>query len=185
MASNLLIFPRIDWPQCVKSTAKFGGLATIREPVHPRPPPPPQRGTATEQKVTESLTGDEVEDGPDRDAEVDRLIGDVIVVGDVIIVCAVAVAVYQGAGPACSHQGNTLHAQTDGQTDVGVYQGARPAYSHQRNTLHAQTDGQAHFQSGFVLTCSTLHKMHGSSSNLCSIYSNAMLRPGPCCRQGS
>ena len=25
----LLIFPRINWPQCVKSTAKFGGLGAI------------------------------------------------------------------------------------------------------------------------------------------------------------
>ena len=28
VASNLLIFLRINWPQCVKSTAKFRGLAT-------------------------------------------------------------------------------------------------------------------------------------------------------------
>ena len=32
MASNLLIFLRINWPQCVKSTAKFGGLYPSVEP---------------------------------------------------------------------------------------------------------------------------------------------------------
>ena len=43
MASNLLIFLRINWPQCVKSTAKFGGLATIWSGLCPPPPPAPAR----------------------------------------------------------------------------------------------------------------------------------------------
>ena len=45
MATNLLIFLRINWPKCVKSTAKFGGLATIWGPVPPTPQL--QRGTTT------------------------------------------------------------------------------------------------------------------------------------------
>jgi len=56
VASNLLIFVRINWRQCVKSTAKFGGLATIWGPAEfgglatiwgSVPLPPAQRGTAT------------------------------------------------------------------------------------------------------------------------------------------
>jgi len=47
MASNLLIFLKINWPQCVKCTAKFGGLATIWGACVPSPPAPPQRETAT------------------------------------------------------------------------------------------------------------------------------------------
>jgi len=51
VASNLVIFLRINRPQlCVKSTAKFGGLATIRGPM-----PPPQRGTATVLILTVAL----------------------------------------------------------------------------------------------------------------------------------
>jgi len=40
MASNLLIFPRINQPQCFKSTPKFGGLATIWRACAPQTPPP-------------------------------------------------------------------------------------------------------------------------------------------------
>jgi len=47
MATNLLTFLRINIDHSVKSTAKFGGLATIWRGLCP-PPPPPQRGTATD-----------------------------------------------------------------------------------------------------------------------------------------